>query len=71
MITLRPTHLQFNALIADYDLQCVHLGGIETYSSKCETLYIQVFARLEGYLVIFVNPAMYAVIDDNNYLEII
>ncbi len=70
MITLRPTNTQLNTLIADYDLLEEHHNGITTYTSKCDTLYVQIFARLKEYSVIYVNPVMLSVINDNNYLEI-
>lgn len=70
MITLRPTNAQLDALIADYALIKEQYNGITFYTSKCETLRVQLFARLKGYSVIYVNPAMLAVINDNNYLEI-
>lgn len=70
MITLRPTNIQLNALIADYDLIEEHHNGIITYTSKCDTLRVQLFSRLEEYSVVYVNPLMLAVINDNNYLEI-
>lgn len=71
MITLRPTNTQLNSLIADYGLIEEHHSGITTYTSKCDTLRVQLFARLKEYSVVYVNPAMLAVINDNNYLEII
>lgn len=70
MITLRPTNTQLNNLIADHDLVENHHSGITTYTSKCDTLHIQIFARLKDYTVVYVNPAMLVVINDNNYLEI-
>lgn len=70
MITLRPTSTQLNTLIADYALIEECSNGITTYKSRCDTLSIQLFARLKGYSVIYVNPAMLVVINDNNYLKI-
>lgn len=70
MITLRPTNAQLDALITDYALIKEQYSGITTYTSKCESLRVQLFARLKDYSVVYVNPLMLAVINDNNYLEI-
>ena len=70
MITLRPTNAQLDDLIVDYGLIKEQHNGITIYTSNCDTLLVQLFARLKEYSVIYVNPAMLAVIKDNNYLEI-